>query len=435
MQIVNDTYEVQVGQADATASARQQQPTNHLTFGLVLVKLSSMRLLTSVLIKPAGPDCNMACEYCFYRDKSSLFPESQIHRMSDETLKLTTRQFMGQSNSSISVCWQGGEPTLAGLPFFEKAIEYQERFGQHQRVENSLQTNGLLLNGEWIGFLRANRFLVGLSLDGPEHVHDHYRREVGRLKTAVKVMDTAGRMLDSGIAVNVLVVVNDYSSEFAEEIYVFHKSLGLTFMQFVPCLEPHPNDRTKPAPWSVRPEKYGEFLMTLFDLWIADFSNGKPATFVRFFESLLHKYVGLPAPMCTLMKECGNYVVIEHNGEVYSCDFFVQPEWRLGNIQYDSLVEMLNSPRQLRFGELKSNYRDGCLTCPWFEFCQGGCHRDQLFQAEKGAPGMLCPAYKMFFEYAHQRMARLAADWMEKRQNNVETQAHPGSGIMSSEKP
>ncbi|MFH2001138.1 MAG: radical SAM protein, partial [Planctomycetota bacterium] len=287
--------------------------------------------LTSILVKPAGPDCNLRCEYCFYLEKATLFQDSPKHRMELHLLEEMIRQCMNQGDQRISFGWQGGEPTLMGLDFFEKAVECQKRFGLNQIVGNGLQTNGILIDAAWTRFLSQYQFLVGLSLDGPEPIHDRYRRRLNGHGTWARVRNSARRMLDAGVAVNALVVLNDYSVRFPEEIYGFHKDLGLTYMQFIPVVRGSASGGFG-SPFAVTPEQYGTFLCAVFDLWIGDFDQGIPTTSIRYFDAVFHAYVGMPPPECTLLRECGTYVVVEHNGDVYACDFFVTPEWKLGNI-------------------------------------------------------------------------------------------------------
>ncbi len=337
--------------------------------------------LSSILIKPAGPDCNMDCTYCFYRKKADLFPDDPTHRMTDEILEETVKQAMEQAGASISFGWQGGEPTLMGLEFFRKAVSYQQRYGRGQTVGNGLQTNGILLDREWAAFLREYNFLVGLSLDGPEHVHDRYRLDCGDKGTWAHVVNRAALLLDAGVAVNALVVVNDHAVRFPDEIYNYHKEIGLTHLQFIPCLEPDPRLPDARASFSTPVQEYGRFLARVFDLWLADFRGGKPATYIRFFDSVFYSYVGLTPPDCTLLPECGVYVVVEHNGDVYSCDFFVEPQWRLGNVLEGRLAGMLNSERQDSFGRLKSSLAADCLQCRWLSYCRGGCPKDRRFNA------------------------------------------------------
>lgn len=368
------------------------------------------KAVNSVLIKPAGPDCNLACQYCFYLEKAELFPETRHHRMSDDILKETVRQVMQQGGQNISFGWQGGEPTLMGRDFFERAIQYQARFGrQGQVVGNGLQTNGWLIDKNWAALLHDANFLVGLSLDGPEHVHDRYRRTAGGQGTWQRVAQARDVMLENGVEVNALIVVNDYSVQFAKEIYEYHKKNGLVHMQFIPCMEPDPQQPHQPIAYAVPPEPYGAFLCTLFDLWMSDFRFGKPTTFIRWFDSLFYTYVDMPAPECTLLPECGVYVVVEHNGDVYSCDFFVDPEWRLGNVMQDQLQELLNSARQNQFGCAKAILHERCQICPWRMHCHGGCPKDRLVSGDGLDP--LCPAYETFFAYADAKFKKLAYDW------------------------
>jgi len=371
--------------------------------------------LESLLVKPAGPDCNMSCSYCFYLDKSRLFPETKTHRMSERVLEETVRQMMEQGEREVSFGWQGGEPTLMGIPFFRKAVEFQKRYGRGQVVGNGLQTNGLLIDEEWADFLSTYQFLVGLSLDGPEHVHDRFRRLRNGKGTWSLVVDKAKLLQDKGVAVNALTVVNAYSAEFPEEIYTFHKSLGLNYMQFIPCLELDPEDPTRNAAFSVSPEQYGRFLCRVFDLWTADFDGMEAATSVRFFDSLFHLYVGLPPPECTLLKECGVYVVVEHNGNVYACDFFVDPEWKLGNILEDRLTDMLNSAKQRRFGRLKADLPEECRGCRWLPLCRGGCTKDRFHHPSHPESNPFCRSFMMFFEHADDRFKKLAEEWKKQQ--------------------
>ena len=368
-----------------------------------------MKPLSSLLIKPAGPDCNLACRYCFYLQKAALFPE-RVHRMTDAVLKETVRQAMQQSGDHINFGWQGGEPTLMGRDFFATAVQYQSRFGRSgQVVGNGLQTNGWLIDQSWAEFLADAKFLVGLSLDGPEQVHDHYRRTHGDQATWERVARSRDVMLQAGVEVNALIVVNDYSVQFPKEIYHYHKKSGLTYMQFIPCMEPDPMMASQPVAHSVPPEKYGAFLCTLLDLWLADFRYGKPTVSIRWFDSLFYTYVDYPAPECTLLDTCGVYVVVEHNGDVYSCDFFVEPEWRLGNVMQDRLSDLMNSERQNRFGLKKSERLEKCRACPWLRHCYGGCPKDRRVSRTGLDP--LCPAYETFFAYADEKFKQLAYTW------------------------
>ena len=370
--------------------------------------------LDSLLVKPAGPDCNLDCSYCFYLDRAGQFPGAAVHRMSESVLEELVKQALQQGRSRLSFGWQGGEPTLAGLPFFQKAVDFQMKYGNGKTVGNGLQTNGILLDRPWANFLRKYNFLVGLSLDGPEHVHDHYRVFKGGQKSWSQVVDRAKMLLDEGVEVNALTVVNDYSVQFPDEIYSFHKDLGLNFMQFIPCVETDPSDPGRAAPFSVGAEPYGRFLMRLFDLWMADFDGSVAPTSVRFFDSLFHRYVGLTAPDCTLMQTCGVYVVVEHNGDVYACDFFVEPEWKLGNVMSGRLIDMLNSPLQSEFGKWKQDLPEKCLPCKWLRPCRGGCTKDRIRDPRDNNLNHFCESYMMFFEHSDSRLKALASDWTHR---------------------
>jgi len=381
--------------------------------------------LTSVLVKPAGADCNLSCAYCFYTAKAALYPETRRPRMSPEILEEMVRQVMRYGGPFVSFGWQGGEPTLMGPDFYRRAVELQERHGRPgQTVGNGMQTNGLLIDDQWCRLLARHSFLVGLSLDGPRHIHDRYRTDRGGAGTWARVCDAARRLLDGGVAVNALVLVNDYSVRYPREIYEFLKELGLTFMQFIPCVETDPLDDRRAAPFSVAGNPYGRFLCELFDLWRADFKDGQPTTSVRFFESVLYTYAGLPAPECSLLEECGGYVVVEHNGDVYACDFFVEPEWKLGNLAIHSLAAMLNSSRQGGFGRLKKRVPGECAACRWLPYCRGGCTKDRLRVEADGGSNHFCEAYRMFFAHAHGELTRLAGRGRGERQSSPGTAAH-----------
>lgn len=376
-----------------------------------------IRPLNSVLIKPAGPDCNLNCGYCFYLKKSALFSQTPIHRMSDEVQEELIRQVMQQGGSSVSLAWQGGEPTLMGLPFFERAVELEKKYGRNQTVGNGLQTNGLLLDTEWARFLKKYDWLVGISLDGPAHIHDHYRLDRRGSGTHQRVEANAMMLLDQGVAVNVLCCLTDYSVRFPDELYDYYKNLGLTWMQFIPVVETDPADPSRAASYSVSAADYGAFLCRIFDLWVADFRDGKPTTSVRHFDSVFYAYVGLEAPECTLMKSCGPYVVIEHNGNVYSCDFFVEPKWKLGNILTGRLNQMLNSRQQEIFGDAKAVLPGECRRCPWLSKCYGGCTKDRIKDPADQRKPRYCKSYKMFFSHADARLRILAEQWKKEQQD------------------
>ena len=367
--------------------------------------------LTNLLIKPAGPDCNIGCRYCFYLSTSRFYPETAVHRMSDDVLAMTVRQLLAQNEDQLSFSWQGGEPTLMGLPFYERAVEHEMRYGRGQAVSNALQTNGIKLDRDWAAFLTKYHFLVGLSLDGPEHVHDQYRVNLGGNGTWQTVDDRARMLLDAGVSVNALSVVTEYSATHPQEIYAYLKATGLAYMQFIPCCDRDPNSPTGFAAHSVSPAAYGQFLCEIFDLWLADFVDGRPTTSVRFFESLLYLYANVAPNDCTLLEECGTYLVVEHTGDVYSCDFYVTPERRLGNVMENGLEQMLNGEQQKTFGLAKSNLAPACRSCRWLSYCRGGCPKDRVIDESGTGVSYFCESFKTFLSHADGTFRTLAARW------------------------
>jgi uncharacterized protein len=353
----------------------------------------------------------MDCGYCFYSGTSALYPGTGPHRMSPEVLEEVMRSFLSQAADELSIGWQGGEPTLMGLPFFEKAVALEEKYGSGITIGNGLQTNGLLLDRTWSKFFRKYNFLVGLSIDGPEHVHDRYRVMRGGGGTWERVTAAARLLLDEGVPVNALTVISDYSARFPDEIYDHHRELGLDFMQFIPCVETDAADPGRAAPFSVTAEAYGSFLCCVFDRWRADFHEGVPSTSVRFFESLLFSYAGFTPPDCTLCETCGSYLVVEHNGDVYACDFFVEPAWKLGNVMSDGLVSLFASDRQGEFGARKAALPGQCAECPWLDRCRGGCPKDRVRDPRDRGLSHFCDAYKIFFAHADAEFKKLAASW------------------------
>ncbi len=383
-----------------------------------------MKQLSSILIKPSGPDCNLNCTYCFYLDKAGLFPNDKVHRMSEEVLEELIRQAMQQSPQNISMSWQGGEPTLMGLDFFKKVVELEQKYGNGKIVGNGFQTNGYLLNEEWADFLAQWQFLVGFSIDGPQHIHDHYRVLRNGQGTWKRLHKNLKMLLKRGVEVNTLTCVTDYSSQFAKDIYNYHKSNGIHWMQFIPILEVDKNDPTKAADFSCSAEQFGEFLCEMFDLWRADFTPyGMPTTSVRHFESWFFRYVGMPAPECTMMKKCGPYVVVEHNGNIYGCDFFVDEAGYLGNItKGQTLIGALNSKKQTQFGNMKALLPKGCKECEWLKYCYGGCLKDRLHDPKSNGQNHFCKSFKMFFEHADGFMKKMAEDWKENNPDYLKQQ-------------
>ena len=388
--------------------------------------------LTNILVKPAGADCNMACEYCFYLKKCELYPDKKQRRMSDDTLSVMVEQLMALGGEAPSFGWQGGEPTLMGIDFYKRVVEYQKKYGYDgQTVGNGLQTNGLVIDREWADFIAAHEFLVGLSLDGPKHVHDHYRCKTGGGETWERVVQTAKTLMERDAAVNALIVVSDYSSQFPEEIYDFHRELGFDFLQFVPIVETS-LDGQGGAPFSLPDEAFGEFFIRIFDRWVSEFRDGFPTTSVRWFDSLLYTYVGLEAPECPMRDECGVYLCVEHTGDVYPCDFFVEEQWKLGNVHTDRLDHLLNCAKMNRFARWKRDKPEECDDCKWYPQCFGGCTKDRVKDPTDKGMNHFCKGTMMFLEHADPIFKRLAARWkrQQMRQAAMESnQPAPMPGV------
>jgi len=365
----------------------------------------NMNELDFILVKPAGPDCNLNCEYCFYLEKAALFPESPVHRMGEDTLKILIRQSSELNSQQITFGWQGGEPLLMGLPFFKHAVLLQKEFFKGRFVENTFQTNGIFIDRDWGKFFRENHFLLGLSIDGPQEIHDRFRRNgkgsFERVMAAWKILQ------EENVEVNSVTSVHRESQDCVDEIYSFLKEIGFHWMQFIPIVERDPKSPRSIRSFSVTPKGYGDFLCRLFDHWLKGFHLGKSTTPIRWFESLFFSFVGLEAPECTLKKNCGQYLVVEYNGDVYPCDFFVEPGWKLGNIHQDHLAHLAQSHRRQEFARRKRVADAHCMKCRWLRFCYGGCPKDRF----KGQLNYLCPAYSCFFQHAEPTMKKMAGLW------------------------
>ena len=320
---------------------------------------------------------------------------------------------MAKASGSFTFIWQGGEPTLMGLDFFEWAVALQKRHGAGIRVENALQTNGTLVDENWARFFKRNNFLVGISLDGPRHVHDHSRRNAVGVGSWEKVDAGFRMLLKTGVMVNAVSCVTDFSSQYAREVYEYLKQAGATYLQFIPIVEPltQENGKRGVADYSISPEAYGNYLCTLFDLWHEDFVDGRPTTSIRYFETLFFMLLGHPAPECGSGKECGQYLAVEHNGDVYPCDFFVEPAHKLGTIQEHDPHDLFNSKRQRQFGGAKANLQPVCRSCKWLKLCHGGCLKDRRHNPASFKMNYFCKSLKMFLPHAVPVMRELAKQW------------------------
>jgi uncharacterized protein len=350
----------------------------------------------SLLVKPASGLCNLSCAYCFYRRVRDMYPETTM-KMSLHTLEIMIRKALSANADLNSFCWQGGEPTLMGLDFFRHAVAFQKKYARPgQAIENSMQTNGLLLNDEWCEFLREESFLVGISLDGPRPIHDFYRRDQARKGTFAEVMRSIGLMKEHDVQFNILCLLTDQNIKSPLELYNFFRSHDFKFLQFINCFE---HDCTSGAQksFSVSGKETGEFYIKLFDEWFKkDFFNVS----IRFFEDILLYLVDGLKASCCYNKECSSYLVVEHNADCYPCDFFVFDQWKIGNLMENSIREMMTSPLRVKFASLKADVAKPCRECRIAPFCNGDCTRFR-YLPETGYKNMseYCMAIKMVYQH------------------------------------
>lgn len=370
----------------------------------------------SLLVKPAGAACNMRCRYCFYQpEKRGLGKGCAGGVMSEAVLARLCAELGRLPAGRLAVCWQGGEPTLAGLAFYRRAAELlrgmRESAPVPKTVSCSLQTNGLLLDAEWADFLAGENFLVGLSLDGPQELHDASRATRAGAGTWQKVMDSAHRLQDAGCQVNALCCLTAESAPAIEDIYAFFRDEGFEHMQFIPILEEdRSGERPVMAGFSLTAEAYGDLLCRLWDVWLADFERGR-APGIRYFESFCHRAFGLAPTLCEMYPVCSDYAVVERDGSVYPCDFFVTENWKLGNLE-DGLPEVLSSDLAAHFREIRLMLAPGCRSCEWRPFCHGGCLKFRRAGGRLLPKTYYCEAYKMFFAHARADLMRVSARLM-----------------------
>ena len=366
-----------------------------------------------VMLKPVGAACNLACNYCYYLEKSNLYKHQPKRQMSEELLERFVKDYIeAQTMNEVVFTWHGGEPTLRPLSFYQKAVELQKKYARGRIIHNSLQTNGTLLTDEWCRFLKENNWLVGISIDGPEELHDRYRRDSQGKPSWKRVMEGIRLLQHYGVEWNAMAVVNRYNADHPQAFYRFFKSIGCQYIQFTPIVErnvQHADGRhlasindADDAPvtdFSVTPEQWGDFLCGLFDEWVKQ-DIGR--VFVQIFDSMLANWVGVAPGTCIYAKECGHAGVMEFNGDVYSCDHFVFPQYKLGNINERTLIEMLYGEKQRRFSQLKYNKLPRqCKECRWAFACHGECPKNRFVNDRYGNPGLnyLCEGYRRFLEH------------------------------------
>lgn len=382
-----------------------------------------------VMLKPAGAHCNLACKYCYYLEKNKLYPTAQRHLMSDEMLEQFTREYIeAQTMNQVLFTWHGGEPLLRSIDFYRKALSLQQKYAGGRRIDNVIQTNGTLLTDEWCEFFAQNHWLVGISIDGPQPDHDHYRLTAAGKPSWKKVMQGIKLLKKHGVEWNAMAVVNAYNANHPLEFYRFFKENGCQFLQFTPIVERltrHEDGRTLASladkdeislsEASVTTEQWGYFLCAIFDEWVRK-DVGK--IFVEIFDCTLANWMGISPGICAYSKECGHAGVMEHNGDVYSCDHFVFPEYKLGNIRDHSLIDMLYGEQQQEFSRLKhSSLPRQCKECDMEFACHGECPKNRFMKDKYGDSGLnyLCLGYYHYYQHVAPYMDYMKQELMSQR--------------------
>jgi uncharacterized protein len=364
-----------------------------------------------VFAKPGGSLCNLNCHYCYYLKKEHLYPKGESFRMDDPILEeYIIQQIAASSGSLINFSWHGGEPTLLGLEYFRKIVALQRKYQpSHQRIANGMQTNGTLLDEEWCRFLKTEGFGVGLSLDGPQEMHDRYRVTKSQNPTHKQAMRGYRLLRQYRIPCDLLCVVHAQNVQYPIQVYRFFKQIKAQYVEFLPLVEQQPDEEGAVSPRTVPAEAFGNFLCTIFDEWMRqDIGQVK----VQIFEEAARTAFGLEHALCIFRKTCGDVPVIEHNGDLFSCDHFVNTEHRLGNIQKTLLIDLLESPAQRAFGQAKLDALPRhCRECEVLEMCHGGCPKDRILRTPDGEAGLnyLCAGFKRFFTHCQPFVAELSA--------------------------
>lgn len=389
-----------------------------------------------VMTKAAGSSCNLACEYCYYLEKNNLYKDIQPDKrfiMSDQLLERFIDMYIqSQTTPQVQFCWHGGESLMRPLSFYKRVVELQQKYAAGHIIDNTIQTNGTLLNDEWCRFFKDNNWLVGVSIDGPQEFHDEYRRNKMGAPSFRKVMQGINLLKKHGVEWNAMAVVNDFNADYPLDFYHFFKEIECRYIQFAPIVErilPRKDGRHLASPmddhgapladFSVSPEQWGNFLCTIFDEWVR---HDVGQYFIQLFDATLANWIGEQPGVCTMARTCGHAGVMEYNGDVYSCDHFVFPEYKLGNIRTSTLVEMMYSPRQQQFGNDKfDRLPDQCRRCKYLFACNGECPKNRFAVTADGQPGLnyLCAGYHRFFEHV--------APYMDYMANELKNHRSPAS--------
>ncbi len=386
-----------------------------------------------VMLKPAGAHCNLACKYCYYLEKNNLYDKSHRHIMSDEMLEQFTREYIeAQTMPQVLFTWHGGEPLMRSIDFYKKALTLQKKYARGRRIDNVIQTNGTMLTDEWCEFFAQNNWLVGISIDGPQEYHDHYRLTTTGNPSWQKVMHGIELLKKHHVEWNAMAVVNAYNANHPLEFYHFFKDNGCQYLQFTPIVErltQHQDGRTLAsladdkeiplADFSVTPEQWGSFLCAIFEEWV---HNDVGKMFVEIFDCTLANWMGVLPGICAYSKNCGHAGVMEHNGDVYSCDHFVFPEYKLGNIRDHTLIEMLYGDKQHAFSRLKhTSLPRQCKECDMVFACHGECPKNRFEKDKYGEPGLnyLCKGYYQYYSHV--------APYMDFMKRELQAQRPPAN--------
>lgn len=382
------------------------------------------------MLKPIGSACNLQCKYCYYLEKKCLYNYREENGyMSEQVLESFIKQYLAsQTQQEVMFTWHGGEPLLLPINFYKKALQLQKKHSKGYKIANCIQTNGTLITEDWCKFFKENNWLVGVSIDGPEYLHNPFRINKLGEPTFAKIMKGIELLNKYGVEWNAMAVVNNLNAEHPLEFYNFFKSIECKYIQFTPIVErifQHPDGRTLSLPgekgegnlmeFSVGAEQFGKFTIALFDEWI---KNDVGEYFIQLFDSTLANWVGVEPGVCSMAKECGHAGVMEKNGDLYSCDHYVFPEYKLGNIKEQPLLKMMYSPFQSNFGaEKKSKLTKQCLECEYLFACNGGCPKDRFIKSCYGEDGQnyLCKGYKMYFEHVAPAMDFMKRELMNGR--------------------
>lgn len=364
----------------------------------------------NLLIKPASSLCNMRCRYCFYEDEAANRAQPSMGVMTRQTAELLIRQALDAAGEqgNISIAFQGGEPTLAGLPFFVSFVEMMARYNANRvPVSYAIQTNGYALDAAWAAFLAKNRFLVGISVDGDKALHDEFRLDASGKGTWKQTQKSLRLLQEAGVACNLLCVVTKRCARSAVRTYHALQKTGIGYLQFIPCLDPLGEERGR-QPWSLTPEDYGGFLCALFDAWYRDWEEGR-YTSVRLFDDYVHLAMGMPSSTCATQGRCGAYSVVEADGSVYPCDFYALDQWKLGNIHQTPLGELQQTQRAADFLKEGLHRPAMCQECRWVRLCFGGCKRDWYTDRAGAVRNYYCPSFRRFFAHAETRIGTIAS--------------------------